>query len=116
MHPLASVTFPPNVYVILAPGFTVIGVPDTYPTTAPRPVIVKLYGEVPPLMVTIKFVDCPAQITALPVRIAEVGLGAIVIGRSTGRPAHPFVSITLTFPGPAAPQSTVMLLVLVPLA
>ena len=51
-----------------------------------------------------------------PVMADVVGLALIVIGALTAVPAQPaaFVSVTLTFPAPAAPHCTVMMLVLLP--
>lgn len=55
---------------------------------------------------------------AVPPKIGEVvGAPYMVIGKFTGAPTHPaeLVSTALTFPEPAAPQFTVMLLALPPL-
>ena len=46
-----------------------------YPDTRPTPAMVKLYGPTPPVIVTIRLVDWPEQMVAVPERAAEAGAG-----------------------------------------
>ena len=47
-------------------------------------------------MVTIKLVDCPAQIVAVPVRMAEVGTGfTVTVVAEPGIPTQLVASVTL---------------------
>jgi hypothetical protein len=63
---------------VVVSGLTEIGVPAAYPVTNPYPIMVKLKGAVPPVMATLRLVDCPEQMEAVGLdKTAEVGENAM---------------------------------------
>jgi hypothetical protein len=73
--------------------------------------IVKLYGEVPPVIVTTKFVLLLAQIVASPLSTAEVGLAFMMIVTSSKLATHGGLLIVQrsTYVVPAVPVNNVFL-------
>lgn len=81
--------------MVVAPGLTGMFVPEVYPLTSPKPVIVNEKGPVPPVIVTTRFAVCPLQMVVVPLKTAAVIAGFTVT--TTGVPklaaAHPLASV-----------------------